>query len=210
MLALLLIVLWIPPYIVNYTEYINWILEPMPISNVSNVIDLSLGGICMRQLYIKQKVFSLSGKFTVKDQQENDVYYVEGSFMKVPKTFSIMNTARDEVALITKKVFSFLPKFFVDVNGQEVLTIKKEFSFLKARYTIDAAGIEVQGNWWDMDFQVLHHGEIVGEVSKEWFTWGDSYKVQIIDEELETIIIALVVAIDCVKADQAAASAASI
>ena len=181
----------------------------MPISNVSNVKDLRLGGISMRQLYIKQKVFSLRGKFTVKDQQEKDIYYVEGSFMQVPKTFSIMNTARDEVALITKKVFSFLPKFLVEVNGREVLTIKKEFSFLKARYTIDAAGIEVHGNWWDMDFQVLQHGKIVGKVGKEWFTWGDSYKVQIIDEEMETIIIALVVAIDCVKADQAAASSAA-
>lgn len=163
----------------------------------------------MKQLYIKQKVFSLSGKFTVKDQEENDVYYVEGSFMQIPKTFSIMNTARSEVALITKKVFSFLPKFLVEVNGQEVLTIKKELSFFKARYTIDAVGIEVRGNWWDMDFQVLQHGEVVGKVSKEWFTWGDSYRVQILKEEMEAIIIAIVVAIDCVKADQAAASSAA-
>ncbi|MBU0906450.1 MAG: LURP-one-related family protein [Firmicutes bacterium] len=163
----------------------------------------------MKELYIKQKVFSLSGKFTVIDQQENDVYYVEGSFMQFPKTFSILNTTRDEVALITKKMLSFLPKFFVEVNGQEVLTIKKEFSFLKARYTIDAAGIEVQGNWWDMNFQVLQQGEVIGQVNKEWFTWGDSYKVQILNEEMETIIIALVIAIDCVKADKAAASSAS-
>jgi uncharacterized protein YxjI len=160
----------------------------------------------MKQLYIKQKVLSLSGKFTVKDEQEKDVYYVEGSFMKVPKTYSIMNPAREEVALITKKMFSFLPKFFVEVNGQEVLTIKKELSFLKPRYTIDAAGIDVQGNWWEMSFQVLQHGEVVGQVSKEWFTWGDSYKVQILNEEMESIIIALVVAIDCVKADQASSS----
>ncbi len=160
----------------------------------------------MRQLYIKQKVFSLSEKFTVKDQNEKDTYYVEGSFMKVPKTFSIMNTSRDEVALITKKVFSFLPKFFVEVNGQEILTIKKEFSFLKARYSIDAAGIDVQGNWMDMNFQVLHQGRVVGEVGKEWFSWGDSYRVQILDEEMETIMIALVIAIDCVKADESAAS----
>lgn len=163
----------------------------------------------MKQLYIKQKVFSLSGKFTVKDEQENDVYYVEGSFMQIPKTFSMMNTSRDEVAVITKKVFSFLPKFFVEVNGQEVLTIQKEFSFFKARYTMDAAGIEVQGNWWDMNFQVLQYGEVVGHVSKEWFTWGDSYKVQIWKEEMETIIVAIVIAIDCVKADQAAASSAA-
>ncbi|KGR84550.1 LURP-one-related/scramblase family protein [Lysinibacillus odysseyi] len=163
----------------------------------------------MKELYIKQKVFSLSGKFTVKDQQENDVYFVEGSFMQIPKTFTIMNTAREEVALITKKMFSFLPKFFVEVNGTEVMTIKKEFSFLKARYTIEAAGIEVQGNWWDMNFQVYQNGEVVGKVNKEWFTWGDSYKVEIVKEEMEKIMIALVVAIDCVKADHAAASSAA-
>ena len=40
----------------------------------------------MRQLYIKQKVFSLSGMFSVKDAEENEVYFVEGSFMQIPKT----------------------------------------------------------------------------------------------------------------------------
>ncbi|MEK3686068.1 MULTISPECIES: LURP-one-related/scramblase family protein [unclassified Paenibacillus] len=160
----------------------------------------------MTELFIKQKVFSLREKFTVKNQQEQDVYYVEGSFMRIPKTFSIMNTADEEVALITKKVFSFLPKFFVEVDGREVLTIKKEFSFLKARYTIDSADIEVHGNWWDMDFQVIQRGAVIGEVNKKWFTWGDSYSVQVFKEEMEAIIIAIVVAIDCVKADDAAAS----
>lgn len=163
----------------------------------------------MKQLYMKQKVFSLSGRFTVKDQQENDVYVVEGSFMKVPKTFTILNTEREEIAVITKKMFSFLPKFLVEVGGQEVLTIKKEFAFFKAKYSIDAAGIEVQGNWWDMNFQVLQSGEVIGQVKKEWFTWGDSYKVDILKEEMEPVMIALVVAIDCVKADEAASRSSS-
>lgn len=61
-----------------------------------------------------------------------------------------------------------------------------------------------------MDFRVFQNGEEVGRVSKEWFTWGDSYKVQILKEEMEAILIALVVAIDCVKADQAATSSASV
>lgn len=163
----------------------------------------------MKELFIKQKLFSIGEKFTVKNQEENDVYYIEGSFMQIPKTFSIMDTKRNEMALITKKVFSFLPKFFVEVNGKEVLTIRKEFSFFKPRYTIEAADIEVEGNWWDMDFQILQRGTMIGKVNKEWFTWGDSYKVQIINEEVEAIIIAIVIAIDCVKADQAASSAAA-
>jgi len=160
----------------------------------------------MKQLYIKQRVFSLSGKFTVKNQEQKDIYYVEGSFLQIPKTFSIMNAERDEVALITKKTFSFLPKFFVEVNGQERLTIKKEFSLFKARYTIDGTGIDIRGNWWDMNFQVMQNGEMIGQVSKEWLSWGDTYKVDILDEEMERVVIAIVVAIDCVKADQAAAA----
>lgn len=163
----------------------------------------------MKQLYIKQKFFSLTDKFTIKDEHENDVYYVKGRFLKIPKTFSIDNMEGQQVALITKKVFGVLPKFTVEVGGQHVITIIKEFTFFKSRYTIDSAGIEVRGNWWDIDFQVFQHGEKIGQVSKEWFTWGDSYKAQILKEEVETIIIALVIAIDCVKEDQRIASATS-
>ena len=162
----------------------------------------------MRRLYIKQKVFSLGGKFSVKDAEEKEVYFVEGSFMQIPKTFSIMDVAMQEVAMITKKTFSFLPTFFAKVHDQETVTIKKEFSFLKARYSIDAAGIEVQGNWWDMDFEVYRHGELIGAVSKKWFTWGDSYELEILDDDMEPLLVALVVAIDYAKAAQSAGGGA--
>lgn len=162
----------------------------------------------MKQLYIKQKLLSLAEQFKVKDAHGNDVYYVEGSFFKIPKTFTIYNMQDEEIARITKKVFAFLPKFIVEMDGKQVITIQKDFTFFRSRYTIDAAGVEVRGNWWDMSFQVFQHGEKIGQVSKEWFTWGDSYKVEILKDEMETLIIALVIAIDCVKEAQNTAAAA--
>ena len=165
----------------------------------------------MKKLYIKQKLFSLRGKFSVMDEAQRDKYVVEGSFLQFPKTFTIFDTNRTEVAVITKKVFSFLPKFFVEMNGRELLTIKKDFTFLKARYSIDAAGIEVRGNWWDMEFEVSQHGKVIGRVNKKWLSWGDSYEVQILHDDYEAFVIAIVVAIDCVKDDdQAAAGSASV
>lgn len=71
----------------------------------------------MRNLYIKQHFFSLRGNFTVKDQKEKDVYFIEGSFMQIPKTYKIYNLNDEEVAMITKKPFSFLPTFIVEVNS---------------------------------------------------------------------------------------------
>lgn len=157
----------------------------------------------MHTLYMKQKALSLRGRFSIKNEQEQDWYLVEGSFMKIPKSFLITTTDGEEIATITKKTLSLRPKFFVEVDGQ-TMTIEKEFSLFKARYTIDAAGIEIDGNWWDMDFQVKRQGEVVGQVEKKWLSFGDSYEIQVIDAAMETILIALVVAIDCVKADDAA------
>lgn len=162
----------------------------------------------MKQLYIKQKVFSLSEKFTVKDEQGQDQYFVEGSFFRIPKTFSIFDSGRQEIGVITKKTFSFLPTFFVGVDGKEEVVIKKELTFLKPRYAIEAEGIDVQGNWWEMTFDILRHGEVIGSVRKEWLTWGDTYQVNILDETMEHLVVSLVIAIDCVKADQAAAASA--
>ena len=159
----------------------------------------------MHTLYMKQKVFSLRGRFSIQDQQEQDVYLVEGSFMQIPKTFSISSVDGEEVAVITKKVFSLLPKFFVEVDG-ETLTIEKSFTFFKDRYTIDAADLEIDGDWWDMDFQIKRHGEVVGSVEKKWFTFGDSYEIQVFSPDVEKVLIALVVAIDCVKEDEEASS----
>lgn len=161
----------------------------------------------MKELYMKQKMMSIRGRFTVKNAEEEDLYFVEGSFMQVPKTFTITNRKRQEVAHVTKKTFSFLPTFFVEVNGKEILTIKKEFTFLKARYSIEGAGIEIQGNWWDMNFEIMKNGEVIGAVDKKWFSWGDSYRLQIMEDGYEELLVAVVVAIDYVKASQAAASA---
>lgn len=156
----------------------------------------------MKKLYVKQKMMSLSGKFSVTDEAENELYFIEGSFMKIPKRFSLKDVTGQEVALITKKPISFLPTFYVDVVGQETMTIQKAFSFFRANYTIDAAGVEVRGNWWDMEFEVYQNGALIGSVNKKWFTWSDRYEIQIADEELEALMVALVISIDCVKAAQ--------
>lgn len=162
----------------------------------------------MKKLYIKQKVFSIGEKFTVTDENDQPQYWVEGSFMRIPKEFTIYDR-QGPFALITKKVFSLLPKFFVEINGQEVATISKELTFFKPRYTIEAQGIKVEGDWLDMDFDVSLQGQQIAAINKRWFAWGDTYEVAIVDSRYEHLVISLVIAIDCVKADEAAASSAS-
>ncbi|MGX7125638.1 LURP-one-related/scramblase family protein [Enterococcus viikkiensis] len=163
----------------------------------------------MEKLYIKQKVFSIGEKYTVMNENQEPRYYVKGSFLKIPKTFTIEDEQSREISKITKKVISLLPKFFVEMNGKEAIEISKHLTFLKAKYAISAEGLTVDGNWWDMDFEVSQHGQKVAEINKRWISWGDTYEISIFDEALEELIISLVIAIDCVKADEAASSSSS-
>ncbi|MCD2256914.1 LURP-one-related/scramblase family protein [Agrilactobacillus fermenti] len=157
----------------------------------------------MRNLYIKQKIISLGEKFTVVDEQQQPVYRVEGSFLKIPKRFKILDNNGNQVGLITKKVISVLPKFFVEVKDRpEVVTITKKLTLLRAKYQIEAKGLAVQGNWWDMDFEVRQGRNLIAAIHKKWISWGDTYELQITDESYEQLIVSLVIAIDRVKADE--------
>ena len=70
----------------------------------------------MRTYQVKQK-FRLGGeRFDIKDELGNVEYQVEGSFLKIPKTFTIYDKNGQEVSHITKKPISLLPKFVVELK----------------------------------------------------------------------------------------------
>ena len=130
-------------------------------------------------------------------------------FLRSRKVLRSSMSSSDRSRRSPKKVFSLLPKFFVEVHGQEAIVLENHFTFFKARYSISAEGIDVDGNWWDMDFVVNRNGKRIAEIHKKWISWGDTYEVVIYEEDLDDLIIALVVAIDRVKADDAAASSSA-
>lgn len=154
------------------------------------------------KLYMKQKVFSWNDKFTVKGEDGQDKYFIEGEFFSWGKKLHVYNMSGREVAFIQQKVFSFLPKFFVFVDGVQVAEIVKEFTFFFPKYSITNLGWTIDGKFWEHDYSITKNGAPIVEIYKEWFTWGDSYVLDIANPADEVIALAVVIAIDCVKAAQ--------
>lgn len=161
------------------------------------------------KLYIKQKVFSWADKFTVKDESGQDKYYVKGEAFSFGKKLHIMNTHEEQVAFIEQKVLSFLPKYLVYVNENQVAEIVKEFSFLRPKYSIKGLGWEINGDFLSHNYEIICGGMSIVSIKKEWMTWGDSYELDIADPKDEMIALSVVLAIDCVMAANAAASAST-
>lgn len=159
------------------------------------------------KLYIKQKVFSWGDKFTVKDEYGNDKYFVQGEVFSWGKKLHVYDSVGREVAFIKQEVWSFLPRFYVFCGDEQIAEIKKEFTFLFQRYSIQGLGWEIEGKILAHDYEITKNGDSIVSISKEWMTWGDSYELSIANPEDEIVALAVVLSIDCVMEAGSRASA---
>ena len=158
------------------------------------------------KLYIKQKVFSWRDRFTVKDETGADRYFVEGELFSWGKKLHVLDAAGNEAAFIQQKVWSFLPRYDVFALGRHIAQIKKEFTFLRPRYTIEGMNWDVEGDFWAHHYEITQSGTPVVSIQKEWFTWGDSYALDIASPQHELYALAVVLAIDCAMAQESNAN----
>ncbi len=149
------------------------------------------------RLLINEHVFSWSDRFTVRDEAGNDRYYVEGELFSWGKKLHVYSMIGQEVAYIEQQVFSFRPRFGVFAQGERIGEVVREFTFFRPRYTVEGAGWDVEGDFWTHDYTVSRHGCPVVHISREWFTWGDCYVLDIANSADELQALALVLAIDC-------------
>ena len=153
------------------------------------------------KLYIKQKVFSWKDRFSVKNENEEDVFFVEGELFSFGKKLHIFDARNAEVAFIRQQIFTFLPRYFVSVNGTEVAEIVKEFTFFKPRYSIKGLDWQVEGDFFAHDYTVHHNNHPIVRIRKEWMTWGDTYELDIAEGVDAVSALSVVLAIDCVMAN---------
>ena len=161
----------------------------------------------MRTYQVKQK-FRLGGeRFDIKDELGNVEYQVEGSFLKIPKTFTIYDKNGQEVSHIAKKPISLLPKFVVELKDGDSFFIHKKLTLFRDRYDIEDLGLRVQGNIWDLEFKLFdYRDQIVAEISKELFHLTSTYQVSVYEDEYADLVISLCVAIDYVEMLEAGAN----
>lgn len=90
------------------------------------------------KLYIKQKVFSIGAKFSVKDENGNDKYFVEGEILTLGRKLHIYDINNNEVAFVRQKLLTFMPKFTVEVGGEEIAEIVRQLTLLNLSIMLTA------------------------------------------------------------------------
>jgi len=164
-------------------------------------------------LYIKQKAFSWRDRFTVKDAAGNDRWFAQGELFTWGRKLHVYDARGNEVAFLHRKLWTFLEqKYFIELAGRNTnppLALVQEFRLFKRSYYLEGLPWRMEGDFWAHEYTLCEGGSVVMHISKEWFTWGDSYLLDIADPRDELLCLCVALAVDCMNADAAESAAAA-
>ena len=154
---------------------------------------------------MKQKFWSWGDDFTIKDENERDIYLVDGKAFSWGDKISFQDMNGNELAFISQKMLSWKPRYEIYKDGQKFAEVIKELSWFKSRFTLDVPGpndYTITGSFWDHEYSFERQGREVAWVSKKYWSLSDTYGIEIADGEDDTAILATCVVIDLVCHDE--------
>lgn len=150
-------------------------------------------------LYIRQRVFSIGDKYHVYDVNENLIYQVQGEFLTFGAKLHLCDLAGRELLYIEQELFHLMPRYNIYCRGALAASVKKNFTLFGHSLSVESAygNFQIEGSVFGMEFTIALNGRVVGAISKQWLSWGDTYQLRIADEWTDPpFLCALLIAID--------------
>ena len=149
---------------------------------------------------MKQKLFVLGNDFTIQDADGRDAYFVDGKAFSIGDRLSFQDMSGNELAFISQKVLSWGATYELFRGGALTAVVKKElFTLFHCKFTVDVPGpddLVADGDFMDHEY-VFTRGETpVATVSKQWFTFADTYGIEIAEDEDQVLLLASAVVVD--------------
>ena len=149
---------------------------------------------------MKQRLFSFGDDFYVKDAADRDIYFVDGKAFSLGDQLSFQDLEGNELAFIKQRLLAWGKTYEIIREGQVAAVVQKElFSFFHHRFTVDVPGpddLEAEGDFMDHEYEFRRGNRTVATVSKKWFSWTDTYGVDIAPGEDPVLILASAVVVD--------------
>jgi uncharacterized protein YxjI len=149
---------------------------------------------------LKQEFWSLGNDFRIRDSDGRDVFQVDGKLLSWGDKLSFQDLQGRELLFIRQKLLSWGPTYYLEREGKVVAEVRKHlFTLFRCKFTVDVPGpddLEAQGSFLDHEYTIARHDRTVATVSKRWFSWTDTYGVEIADGEDDVLLLAAAVVVD--------------
>jgi uncharacterized protein YxjI len=149
---------------------------------------------------IKERMIRLGEDSDILDESGQPVLHVDGRVFTLHDRLVVEDMSGQELASVHRRLIALRPTYEITINGRQAATVKKHFfTPFRDTFTIDVPGpddLEMSGSLLDHDYTIRRGRQTVATVSKAWFSFRDTYGVDIVDGEDELLILASVLALD--------------
>lgn len=152
-------------------------------------------GIRMR-LYIKNKVFSRGGKIDVFDENGVSLFYTEREKSAFGAKLRIFYSSGVECLQIKERAMAFMPEYRISMDDKVVATVKRKFSITRSKYFVKESGWIIEGDFTKHNFTVSDGGNIVARVCERRLSWGDTFEIDVTNDDEKQLVLAIVVIIN--------------
>jgi len=153
------------------------------------------------KLYIKQKVFSFVDNFTIKNEDGTDAYSAVGEFFTLGKKLNIYEGTNTGVstpaARIEQRLMSLTTRFGIIVRGNHVTDMVRKITLFSNDYRLEGLPWHLDGDFFAHEYSLMDGRNTIMQLSRKWFTWGDSYELDISDNQDPLLCLSIALAVDC-------------
>src|SRR3981081_4128207 len=151
---------------------------------------------------MRQKLLLLADNFASKDENEREAYLVKGKLFSFGDKLSFQDTAGNELVYIDQRLLNWSPTYELWRGADLLAVVKRQlFSFIHHRFTVDVPGpddLEAEGDFLDHEYTITRGDSVAATVSKRWFSWTDTYGIEVADGEDDILILATAAIVDLV------------
>lgn len=153
------------------------------------------------KLYIRAKRFSMRDTLVIEDEKSDFIYEVKSEWLSFGRKVHIYDQGNEEVASIEEKKLGFSPRYSITQLETEVAVVKKENNRIASDFDIDKLNWKIKGDVEDNEFKIKKGLRTIAELKKKWFSVGESFVLEVEEEQDSVVALAIVIAIWCLKED---------
>ena len=149
---------------------------------------------------MREKLLAFGDDFQIKDADGRDAFFVDGKAISLRDQLSFRDARGQELASIKQKLLAWGRTYEIHRAGELVAVVKKApFTLFRHRFTVDVPGpddLEADGDFLDHEYVFRRGDRVVATVSKRWFSWTDTYGIDVAEGEDDVLLLASAVVVD--------------
>lgn len=177
-------------------------------ANVNNVAEF---GDPVRSLFTSTKVFTIHHHIDITDEEGNLAYQAESKPVSLHDKTDIFDANGGFVAHMERKFLTIHERHYVTMADGTSFELSNElWHLIKDITNIEGLGWQLRGNTLGLNFGLYdENGDIVAVIGQKMFSIHDKYCIDIYQPEHEAVVVAILVTLQHMIRDRAAASGAA-